>query len=356
MSKYETDSEQGCCDVTQQSFGHPIQRCNKPLQETTDSLCLKKTTASTEKCPKLTVTEPTRSNIVPEQETYEINLNAIASDRNSLMKGNERGFTNLHQLSMETSNSIVIQKAIQTLKAGQNFEFDSGRQNYLGHSPLFLSILARNRTFTLEFLKAGAPINQIDYLGKTIFHYMAERNAQTYTEEIFKNYSFQTDALLLLSVWDCEGVTPMQVAVQEGNMVAFHNFNRFGDEQLKLKDKKRGYSMLHLAAERGNTYLIDLLLNKSVIDVDVMGFDDATPLHVAVSSGNIEVVRSLLDAGANPLVFLRENSLLGLVPMECEEDMRAMIAQKIAPENYQFLSENYEFDYYSDSDSDEDDQ
>ena len=352
MSKFETDCELGCQTGNEMPVGHPIERSNL-LENTTDGLFSKNEIETKGKCPsaEIVVTQPARTNNT--RDNYDNYLNAIAGDRNFLMQSNDKGFTNLHQLSIETSDSRVIHKAIQTLKAGKNFESDVGRQNYLGHSPLFLSILARNKTFTVEFLKAGAPINQIDYLGKTIFHYMADRNAQAYTEEIFKSHTFKTNAIPMLQIWDAEGVTPMQVAVQEGNMVAFQNFYQFGEEQLKLKDKKRGYSMLHLAAERGNTYLIDFLLKKGIVNVNEKGLDDATPLHVAVSNGEMEVVRSLLDARADPTTFLRENSLLGLIPMECEDEMRALISQKVDAATFKYLSEYSEYDLYSDSDDED---
>ena len=345
MSNYLEDSQETKC-LNPQECVHSADRTNATHQ--IDGIFASNKPVAKERAPniELTVIEPL--------EGLDKYLDALTGDRNMLMRSNEKGFTSLHQLVFQTSNSHFIQKAIQTLKTGLNFKSDAGRQNNHGHSPLFLSILLRNKTFTLEFLKAGAPIDQTDQRGRTIFHYLAERNAQVYTEEIFKNYTFKRDAVPLLDIWDRDGVTPMQLAVLEGNMVAFQNFYQFGEGQLKQRDKKRGYSMQHLAAEKGNTYLTDVLIRKKVINVDERGFDDATPLHVAVANGHLEVVRSLLDAGADAKLFLRESSLLGLIPEECKDQMRQLISQKVDEETFMFISDFSEMDYSDYSDSEDD--
>lgn len=61
-----------------------------------------------------------------------------------------------------------------------------------------------------------------------------------------------------------------------------------------------GKSILHIAAEQGHVHLVKLLIEKYNADVNFKtksGF--ITPLHLAAKSGNCEVLRVLLDAGAN---------------------------------------------------------
>jgi ankyrin repeat protein len=56
---------------------------------------------------------------------------------------------------------------------------------------------------------------------------------------------------------------------------------------------------IHLAAYYGHAEVVNLLLSKRV-DVNVTGYDDATPLHYAAQQGRSEVVATLLKQGASP--------------------------------------------------------
>lgn len=59
-----------------------------------------------------------------------------------------------------------------------------------------------------------------------------------------------------------------------------------------------GYTVLHEAAQHGCVGVIDTLLGAGS-PVDAVGSDWCTPLHVAVSFGNIDAARALLRANAS---------------------------------------------------------
>ena len=283
-------------------------------------------------------------------------LDEIIYNKQALMRTQRDGTSNLHRIATYLSDSTVIDTILKTLKNGNNFKQDSSRQNYLGHSPLFVAILCRNKTFVLKFLQAGVPLNLRDGLGKTIFHYLAERDSEYFANEIFKQVTFQSSEIApVLLTPDHEGETSAHVAFRVGNTIAFENFYKYGGVQLLLKkDQKREYTLLHMAAEKGDRWTTEFLLtNKEFnLHVDAMGGDEATPLHLAVSNGHIELARYLLDSGADATIPLRECSVLGLVPSECEAEMRALFAQKV-PHLYNFLSvasDNYYGDDSDDSD------
>ncbi|KAI6656275.1 hypothetical protein LOD99_11288 [Oopsacas minuta] len=96
-------------------------------------------------------------------------------------------------------------------------------------------------------------------------------------------------------------------------MEAFHYFYNIGGDQLYQKDKKKGYTLLHMSAGKGNEFLVDMLLNKEdeEIDNNEQALDEATPLHLAVAHGHINIVESLLNAGAIATIFMREYSIMG---------------------------------------------
>jgi len=58
--------------------------------------------------------------------------------------------------------------------------------------------------------------------------------------------------------------------------------------------------MLHLAAARGYTRVVQYFLEDEGFDIEALTFYDDTPLHAAVEAGRVDVVRLLLRRGANP--------------------------------------------------------
>ena len=58
---------------------------------------------------------------------------------------------------------------------------------------------------------------------------------------------------------------------------------------------------LHVAAVRGDVYIIGLLLDAGA-EIDVRGEHGHTPLHDAVGQGHTEAVKLLLSRGADPRI------------------------------------------------------
>lgn len=68
--------------------------------------------------------------------------------------------------------------------------------------------------------------------------------------------------------------------------------------QINLKDKKQSATALHAAAMKGKVNTARLLLQKGA-DVNARAHDDLTPLLIAVLAVNGELVKLLVDAGAD---------------------------------------------------------
>lgn len=80
-----------------------------------------------------------------------------------------------------------------------------------------------------------------------------------------------------------------------------------------ISRKMMGSTVLHAAASfHGNANLVDLFCNNSNILIDEKDNCGSTPLHIAVSRNNFELVRALLHNNANPK---RENNC-GLTPFQ----------------------------------------
>jgi len=74
---------------------------------------------------------------------------------------------------------------------------------------------------------------------------------------------------------------------------------------------KRGSSLLHFAAELGDDARVSFLLSMHA-QVDVVNPNGETPLHWACSLGQLNVVRCLVQHGADPLLHER---VQGLTPL-----------------------------------------
>ncbi|RYP78795.1 hypothetical protein DL769_003131 [Monosporascus sp. CRB-8-3] len=61
----------------------------------------------------------------------------------------------------------------------------------------------------------------------------------------------------------------------------------------------RKWTSLHLACEAGSTQQVRELLQQDVVDIDARGLRDRTALHVAAQNGHLEVVKVLVQHGAN---------------------------------------------------------
>lgn len=171
-------------------------------------------------------------------------------------------------------------------------------------------------------------LDQVDEDGNSLFHVAAEM-------EDLALIDFCIDAGLNINAKNKEGERPLHVAVSIGAVDAvrrlvneganpglwfisggekynlLHIATGFGNHEVikaMLESPSleinavTGYgqkSALHLAAEIDNGRAIGLLAAKRA-DLNIRDKDGNTPLHLAISSGNIKAARALLEAGANP--------------------------------------------------------
>ena len=76
----------------------------------------------------------------------------------------------------------------------------------------------------------------------------------------------------------------------------------FGNTQITkpLKpSKQENLPLLHYAIEKGYKFLLDVMLEKEVLDVDTIGPKGESPLMMAIRKGNTEIASLLIQKGAN---------------------------------------------------------
>jgi len=106
---------------------------------------------------------------------------------------------------------------------------------------------------------------------------------------------------------DGEGMTPLLRAAfsPNNNTLSIIELLIIGKAERNAVDDL-GNNALHIAINKGGgSELISGLVGLGV-NVDKFNNDDETPLHFAISQRNPELVRALLDGGANPLLVDKE--------------------------------------------------
>lgn len=110
---------------------------------------------------------------------------------------------------------------------------------------------------------------------------------------------------------DAKGETPIFYATDFE--VARFLINRGADVKLKVNVGNEGYYPIHMAARKGLTSIVWLLLENGVSPDQLGGMTEGTPLMAAASNGHIETSYLSLEKGANPLIVDTE----GRTAVEC---------------------------------------
>jgi ankyrin repeat protein len=116
-------------------------------------------------------------------------------------------------------------------------------------------------------------------------------------------------------------LSPLCVAASKGDVSEVRRLLDSGRANIKEHDG-RGRTPLHYAVSYGQTNAVKLLLDKGA-DADARNYWLQTPLHVAASLGSIEVVRVLVAGGAD----LNAQGSGGYTPLDEAEFRAARLAE-----------------------------
>ena len=162
-------------------------------------------------------------------------------------------------------------------------------------------------------------INKQDELGKTILHCVAELGLRmgSNSGSLILYLLFNADPKANFSIKDNDGNTPVHIAAALCNDLVtcrfvFPNFVQHAAEDgfnFSILNNE-GHAVIHLAALLGyvgyplryNT-ITELLSNSFQIDIDVLSSAGCTAFFYAINNNRLVEAHTLLDAGADPLLF-----------------------------------------------------
>jgi ankyrin repeat protein len=175
----------------------------------------------------------------------------------------------------------VISNDISTLKIllSQNVEINSKNKDY--NTPLLLFRKDANYKIIESLLKNGANVNSCNGV---------------FTPLKLSMVYFRSDIERLIKQYGGINSDDLFQSIINGNSL---NIPKLIEKYPDLANARWNYrkTLLHVSAEKGDINLVKYLVGK--IDVDVLNNHCLTPLHLAVANANLEVVRFLLDYGAN---------------------------------------------------------
>lgn len=183
---------------------------------------------------------------------------------------------------------------------------DIGREDMDGKRAIHLAAEIDNVVALKLINRSGTALNAVDRNGSSALH-------------ISLNSGHRNTSLFLIEVgatvnrprrYD-SGETPMHVAARLGDSVIMAACLRRGAGRPDVQSSD-GTTPLHIAARERNTGCVDLLCTAARRSaINCVDKSQLTPLHCAVNSSALDVVRTLLRHSADPNVVDRD----GLAPL-----------------------------------------
>ncbi|XP_019751796.1 ankyrin repeat and SOCS box protein 2-like isoform X2 [Hippocampus comes] len=201
-----------------------------------------------------------------------------------------QGWTALHEATCR--NNVEICQML--LKAGGKH---SPADNY-GITPLFTAAQSGQLASLRLLVKHGADINTQAADGATALHEAAKNGHADIVEFLL---SQKADA----NITGKAGLLPLHVATRKGSEALV---SMLIPATSKARVRRTGISPLHVAAEHNRDDVLEILIragfdvNAQLCEERSRLYEDrrSTALYLAVANDNVDNVRALLDAGADP--------------------------------------------------------
>lgn len=171
--------------------------------------------------------------------------------------------------------------------------------NNLRQTPLHLAVLTCQPSIVRHLVCAGAVVSTQDKQGDTPLHIACRLGYEdcvkhllnpAQNEETLQNSDIPCQRVPQdLTVRNFEGETCLHIAVKAGHYRIVQMLLHSGAD-INVGDGKSGRSVLHLAADKGDAALVEMLLSWEEVNVQKQDYAGLTPAQVAWGRNNVNIV------------------------------------------------------------------
>ncbi|KAG7469244.1 hypothetical protein MATL_G00126830 [Megalops atlanticus] len=216
-------------------------------------------------------------------------MDRLSRDAAMATRQDDDGDTALH-IAVVQGQDAVVHRLIHTLVQANK---DLDIYNNLRQTPLHLAVITNQAPLVQALLQAGSDPGALDRNGQTAAHLCCEHGLGACLQLVLSHHSPSA----CLEVRNYEGLTPLHLAVQNGNKELVRLLLDSG-ANIDAVDIKSGRSPLIHAVENNNMEMINFLIENGC-NVNAQSYSGNTALHSACGRGQVEAVRILLRNGAD---------------------------------------------------------
>eukprot|EP01132_Coremiostelium_polycephalum_P000001 gene1-1_t len=185
---------------------------------------------------------------------------------------------------------------------------DVNAKDILGRHPLHVAIQHGYAKMVCPLLSAGAHIEATDSAGNTALH-LAVRKGDLEAVAFLMSHKAEQQ------VKNKKGETPLYLAIIHEHVAISEELLKLFNIKLTRNDLQEN-SLLHQAISVGDLLLVKEILRDQAgykIDINAQNFFKKTPLHLAASLGNEEIIAALLAVAVTPC----QQDAHGNTPLHC---------------------------------------
>lgn len=177
--------------------------------------------------------------------------------------------------------------------------------NEKGENCLHLACVMDKAEYIKPLINLGANPNTWDCNGNTPLHVAVAESRQMCIARIVDQSHYTPKSKPLdINLANDQGMTALHLAVKNHNLEAVKRLVEAG-ASVKMAERKHGNSILHIAVAERAVDIVRFLLQKTKVDVNQMTSSGYTPLHLACvcteTADSKEIVRLLLEHKADPM-------------------------------------------------------
>ncbi|MCP3659369.1 MAG: ankyrin repeat domain-containing protein [Bacteroidetes bacterium] len=189
---------------------------------------------------------------------------------------------------------------------------DINKANESGMTALHYAILSENSGILELLLNRGADtkVNYHDNLQNS------EKNLMDFAFEKIYNFSEKLKG---------KGGEIFKLLIEKGKFDANSKFRRFSD--------KREVPLISRAVEKKDIEFVKYLIDQRHVDVNTQDSAGNTLIVLAAQSGNVDILKFLVQREANLIIKDRRGPLLAAAQTEKEEALKFLIQQNLANED-----------------------